>query len=255
MNDFMVLVERAVRPVQAGPKKKLRVREELLAHLTAIHEEELARLGDDALARAEAIRRFGDPVALTTELQQSLLWQDRIDARLNRAFGWRPGESGTRYSMRLSFLVALVILPWLPFLLILGELGRPHPATAPTTQLLLRLFGGMLLSVPLCMFVLSLLSIRIRVAMFGAFGTPRSWRKVVGLVGLSLLVFPALGLFFFWTSLGHMDVLADHLMTPTSLAASAVGYLYIPLHLVWHARKAGHGQIRHAEWTSLDIGQ
>ena len=39
------LVERAVRPVQAGPTKKLRMREELLAHLTAIHEEELAHLG------------------------------------------------------------------------------------------------------------------------------------------------------------------------------------------------------------------
>ena len=35
MNEFMVVVERAVRPVQAGPKKKLRMREELLAHLTS----------------------------------------------------------------------------------------------------------------------------------------------------------------------------------------------------------------------------
>ena len=60
MNEFMVLVERAVRPVQAGPKKLTRMREELLAHLMAIYEEELARLGDESAARAEAIWRFGD---------------------------------------------------------------------------------------------------------------------------------------------------------------------------------------------------
>ena len=61
MNEFMVLVERAVRPVLAGPARKLRMREELLAHLTGIYEEELARAGDEAAARAEAVRRFGDP--------------------------------------------------------------------------------------------------------------------------------------------------------------------------------------------------
>src|SRR6185312_9918372 len=65
------------------PKKLLRMREELLAHLTAIYEEELARLEDETAARAEAIQRFGDPETLTLELQQSVEWRDRMDARLN----------------------------------------------------------------------------------------------------------------------------------------------------------------------------
>jgi hypothetical protein len=255
MNEFMVVVERTVRPVRAGPKRKLRMREELLAHLASIHEEELARLGVDSAARAEAIRRFGDPAALTVELQQSVSFGDRIDARLDRAFGWRPGESATRHSARLAVLMALVILPWLPFALVAAGVRRPHDSTVPTTVALLRLFGGVLVFVPLVVFVLSTLSIRMRDAMFGAFGARRSWQRVVGLAGLSLLAFPVLGLLFFQVSLGNIDAMADQLTTTTSLVASVVGYLFVPLYLVLFAWKAGPGQIRYAEWASLDIGQ
>jgi hypothetical protein len=255
MNEFMVVVERAVRPVQAGPTKKLRMREELLAHLTSIYEEEVAHLGDEAAARAEAIRRFGDPVALTVELQQTVRWNDRLDARLNRAFGWRPGESAVRYSVRLSLLIALLILPWLPFALVTAGLRRPHDGSVPTTAVLLRLFGGMLLVVPLCVFALSILSIRIRDAMFGAFGTPRSWLRVAGFAGLSLLTFPLLGVLLFAACLGNLDVMAEQLTTPASLVGSVVGYLFVPLYLMWFAWKLGPGQIRHVEWATLDIGR
>ena len=57
MRELMVLVERAVRPVPVGPRQKLRMREELLAHLTEVYEEERARLGDDRVALAR--RRGG----------------------------------------------------------------------------------------------------------------------------------------------------------------------------------------------------
>ena len=72
MNELMVHVERAVRPVRARPARKLKMRQELLAHLAGIYDEELARRGDPAAARAEALRRFGDPAALTRELQDSV---------------------------------------------------------------------------------------------------------------------------------------------------------------------------------------
>jgi hypothetical protein len=253
MSEFMVLVERAVRPVQAGPKKLNRMREELLAHVMAIHKEELARHGDESAARAEAIRRFGDPVALTAELQQSVKWNDRTDARLNSVFGWRPGESATRYSARLALLIALVVLPWLPFALLTAEIRRPQDGTVPTSATLLRLFGGVLVFVPLVVFVLSMLSIRMRDAMFGAFGVRQSWRRVAGLAGLSLLAFPVLGTLFFEVSLGNIDAMTDQLTTTTSLVGAVVGYMFVPLYLVWFVWKAGPGQIRYAEWTSLDI--
>jgi hypothetical protein len=254
MNAFMVTVERAVRPVQAGPKKLLRMREELLAHLTAIYEEELARLEDETAARAEAIQRFGDPETLTLELQQSVEWRDRMDARLNRMYGWRPGESAIRYSARVALLPAVVIVPWLLLALVIAGLRRPHDGTVPSTAAILRLFGGVMVFTPLIVFLLSLLTIRIRDAMFGAFGTTKSWPRVAALAGLSVLALPLLGSLFFQFSLGNLDVIADQVATPTSLVASAVGYLVVPVYLVCFAWKAGPGQIRYVEWASLDIG-
>jgi len=58
-----------------------------------------------------------------------------------------------------------------------------------------------------------MLSIRMRDAMFGAFGARRSWRRVVGLAGLSLLAFPVLGLLFFQVSLGNLDVTISYVRT------------------------------------------
>jgi hypothetical protein len=255
MNEFMVLVERAVRPVQAGPKKKLRMREELLAHLMAIHEEELARLGDDSAARAEAIRRFGDPEALTVELQQSVKWSDRIDARLNRMYGWRPGESAARSSARLAGLVAVMIMCWMCFTLVATGVRRPHDATVPTSAQLVRLFGALAVCAPAAIFVMALLTVRIRDSIYGAFGAPRSWRRVVGLAGLSLVLFPVLGTAFSLVGLPDAGEMVKELTTTRSIVTSAVSYLFVALFLVWFAWKTGPGQIRHVEWASLDIGQ
>jgi hypothetical protein len=43
---LMVLVERAVRPVRTNFSRKRQMREELLAHVTAIFEEEVEKSGD-----------------------------------------------------------------------------------------------------------------------------------------------------------------------------------------------------------------
>ena len=83
MNDtthkaLMVEVERAVRPVQASQARKLRMREELLAHLTTIFEDEAARCGDEQAALDQARKRFGDPRELAKELQQTVPISNRI---------------------------------------------------------------------------------------------------------------------------------------------------------------------------------
>jgi hypothetical protein len=78
MNELMAAVERAVRPVRAGFARKMRMRQELLAHLTASYEEERARLGDDRAAVAEALRRFGDPKEVGRDLQASVPLPERV---------------------------------------------------------------------------------------------------------------------------------------------------------------------------------
>src|SRR5262249_11480334 len=56
---------------------KMRMRQELLAHLTASYEEEKARLGDDRAAVEAAVRRFGDPKEITRDLQASVPFLER----------------------------------------------------------------------------------------------------------------------------------------------------------------------------------
>ncbi len=77
MNALRIQVERVVRPIWASNLRKDQMREELLAHLTRLFEEELARAGDVESATAEAIRRFGDAGALTRELQEAVPWLER----------------------------------------------------------------------------------------------------------------------------------------------------------------------------------
>jgi cation transporter-like permease len=252
MNEFMVLVERAVRPVQAGPTKKLRMREELLAHLMAIHEEELARLGEDSAARTEAIRRFGDSAALTVELQQSVKWSDRIDARLNRMYGWRPGESAARSAARLAGLVATMILFWMCFALAVTAVRRPHDGTVPTSEQLVQLFGALAVCAPAAVFVMAMLTARIRDSLYG---TPRSWRRVAGLAGLSLVLLPVLGSAFSLAGLPDAGQMVKELTTTRSIVTSVGGYLFVALFMVWFAWKTGPSHTRQVEWASLDIGQ
>lgn len=107
LQELKRVVEQAVRPVRATIARKRRMREELLAHLTAIFEEEAGKLGDARAALNQAKRRFGDPRELTGQLQQAVPRWDRCRAILEQ-MGWRPGESTWHLAGR-HFLVMLVI--------------------------------------------------------------------------------------------------------------------------------------------------
>jgi hypothetical protein len=253
MKEFMVQVERAVRPVVAGPWRKLRMREELLVHLESIHAEELVRLGDETAARAETLRRFGDPAALTADLQGTVNFRERIDARLNRVYGWRPGESAARYAARQASLVALLLAFWLALTLVVAETRRPHDGSVPTSTLLLQLFGLMMVIAPLAVFLLVLLYIRIRDALLGAFDSPRSWRRVVGFAALSFFVLPTAGTMWFFLLFPEMNDVAGESTSGRSLALSALAYAIVPAWLVIHARRAGPAEVRLVEWSSLEI--
>src|SRR5262249_39254712 len=99
MKELMGPVEGAVRPGHARPARKRGMRQELLAHLTSILEEERARGGDEQAALAEALRRFGDPADLTRDLQASVPLLER------RLLGLvllerQPGERGLLHALR-----------------------------------------------------------------------------------------------------------------------------------------------------------
>lgn len=253
MSEFMVLVERAVRPVLAGPTRKLRMREELLAHLEGVYAEELARLGDEPAARAEAARRLGDPAALTADLQQSMSFRERLDGRINRLFGGRPGEPAVRAAGRAAGLVAALIACWLLLTLAATAVRRPDDGSIPTPSQLLRLFGALLVFAPLAVFLLTLLFVRIRDSLHGTPGSPRSWRRAVGFAALAFLVVPLTGTAFYWLGVPGIGEVAAELTTPRAVMLSAVYHLAVPLLLLGFAWKTGPTAARHRAWAALDL--
>src|ERR1051326_3923523 len=77
LTQLKILVERAVRPVRACTFNKRQMREELLAHVNAVYEEE-AKLGDESDALARTAQRFGAPAELTRQLQSTVSWSSTL---------------------------------------------------------------------------------------------------------------------------------------------------------------------------------
>jgi hypothetical protein len=72
MKELMIHVERIVRPLHASRARKLRMRQELLAHLQAAFDEEREHCPDETTAVVRATQRLGDPAQLAHQLQKSL---------------------------------------------------------------------------------------------------------------------------------------------------------------------------------------
>src|SRR5262245_25994065 len=96
--QLKVIVERAVRPVRASTSRKRKMREELLAHVGGVFEEECARLDDDRAALERTALRFGNPAEVTRQLQESVPASDSI----SRFWEGRPGEATLWILLRLA---------------------------------------------------------------------------------------------------------------------------------------------------------
>lgn len=70
--------EQLVADVPARAGRRRRMREELLAHLFAVYDEERAATGDGPAALAAATRRFGAPETLASELGGSVPFLERF---------------------------------------------------------------------------------------------------------------------------------------------------------------------------------
>ncbi len=96
MNDqvltpLKIMVERVVRPLHASTPRKLKMREELLAHVSAVFEEECGRLGAEAAALERTAQRLGNAAELTRQLQASVPTSDGCARFLESLFvgpGW-----------------------------------------------------------------------------------------------------------------------------------------------------------------------
>ncbi len=107
LTQLMIIVERAVRPVRASAGHKRKVREELLAHVTAVFEEE-ARNGDEPAALQRTAQRFGAPEELTPQLQAAVPAGDALEAYVESLLGLPSRESPLRLAILHGLVITLV---------------------------------------------------------------------------------------------------------------------------------------------------
>jgi ATP-dependent Clp protease ATP-binding subunit ClpC len=102
LTQLKIIVERAVRPVRASIARKRKMREELLAHVVGVFEEEGARFGDERAALEQTALRFGNPAEVTGQLQASVPAGDSIA----RFFEGQPGEATLWVLLRLACMAS-----------------------------------------------------------------------------------------------------------------------------------------------------
>jgi hypothetical protein len=82
------------------------MREELLAHVVGVFEEERARLGDDRAAVERTALRFGNPAEVTSQLQESVPARDTI----RRFFEGRAGGAALWALIRVACVASVAVL-------------------------------------------------------------------------------------------------------------------------------------------------
>jgi hypothetical protein len=106
LTQLKIIVERAVRPVRASTSCKRKMREELLAHVSGVFEEEFAQLGDESAALARTSKRFGQPAEVAAQLRASVPRRvDSIDRFAENLVGYPSTESAVRLAGRAAILL------------------------------------------------------------------------------------------------------------------------------------------------------
>lgn len=240
----MKVVERAVRPVRASTTWKRKTREELLAHLTTIYDEEQSRRHDPVIAMQAAAERFGNPAELSRELESALPASERCGYFFERIFGWRAPESAARYMLRQATLSFALI--WALCLLIaIGTLSLA-PGGRDKWQLD-RTALGVLLITPVAQFLLGLLYYKLRDALYGPIWAAKSKTKVVVYTLSIALVTFCSGISFFALTTTDAPLLRQ-LLLPTGGIAAVTAVVVFTL-----AKRRGPIEIRDALWALMQL--
>lgn len=250
---LMKQVERAVRPIPAGKKRKLQMREELLAHLTAIYQEELPRQPNAAAALTSACERFGSPAEISAELIRGVQWNQRLDYHVDQMARFLArwiGEKETslfRYALgSLSFLLVVAALGVGSLLALFWLLGTTaDPVVLPLT---LKLTSHFVLSM-FC-YLLAL-----RTILRTCFQSPRAsrWLGGAALLALWLVVFTALSFYALYLITG--DVAQCLARTPEFLLSNLCILLPGLLSCAWFGHHAEKKSQPYEAWTRLELDQ
>jgi ATP-dependent Clp protease ATP-binding subunit ClpC len=244
LNELKIVVERSVRPVRAYLPRKRLMREELLAHLTTIFEEEIEKLGDEQAALDQAKQRFGEPKELTNQLQETVPFWYRVCYYFEKWF-YQPGEILLRRTGRIVLSFALgyafmLLIIGMPSLLIRGRLHE-------IGILLHVVFYTYAATMILCAAVFILLESMAQT--FFLEESKHSLLKKMFYIFLSLLFFPAFGFLIYWMLTGDVSSSLVRMRVGCYLAPTA------PLLFILMARQVSD-EIRYKrQWSSLKIDE
>jgi hypothetical protein len=217
-----------VRPVRASAQTKLRMRQELLAHLTDIYCQEAATGKEENAALAASFKRFGSPAELTVELDRSVgqserwAWRSQQwEQRLDRYFSKHQDESLVRYLVRTVLAMATF-----SSLLVVGVCGVAWATGGPDDPTKYWLLARMvpLMIVGVCTALFATLAIDHLTARRGG------WRRWLSLfvqsVAWSALL--TLSTTAFWWSITYRPFTSGELVRVAgSIAATVAGMLVV----------------------------
>jgi ATP-dependent Clp protease ATP-binding subunit ClpC len=188
MNDALntqlkILVERAVRPVRAGLARKKKMREELLAHVSNVFEEEF-KLGDETAALTRTRERFGPPAELTRQLQGTVPVMDRAAFVIESFVGCPSHENVWRRAARYAVMTLVLATFCLTILMLALTSAEEWLTVARLPSVLGPLWMACLT------FSATLLEHGMRQALFGKRG--RNWPRALAVGVAAWLLVPAL---------------------------------------------------------------
>jgi hypothetical protein len=235
------IVERAVRPVQATSSRKRKMREELLAHVTDVFDEEFASSHDEAIAMEKSAERFGNPAEVARQLQQSVSPWHRAYTWFDELMKPVPGDRPVVAALRASRNLTTIMVGTMSLAMVLA-LGW----TNFTEKLVLLSFLAPYAIVSaLLSFSYLLLGILIRRDWFAAARPSRLWLAIyLAASPVPALLVPFVCAFF----VGHMLDVPPHL-------ESVVPFLPLVPAALYFATRQYHEDCEYArEWKSLQLG-
>jgi hypothetical protein len=236
--QLKIIVEQAVRPVRASTSRRRTMREELLAHVTAVFEEE-AKLGDESAALERTAQRFGPPAELTHQLQAALPAGDAASFFIESLIGFPPRETALRHAIRHALLAGAIGAAGLAIMFVVIGRWSEWLTLARLPAVLMPVYMGVL------MFFASLLGRGMSRALFVPNG--RAWPRALALGVAAWLLVP--GVTVAWCFL-FTGVFASSLREVAPLMLPG---LLAPLAMLIAVRACISEIRHHEEWASLPI--
>jgi hypothetical protein len=238
LTHLKIIVERAVRPVRASTSRKRKMREELLAHVSAVFEEE-ANKGDEVAALERTAQRFGTPAELHHQLQSALSAGDAAGCFIEALIGFPPRESALRQATRHALLTGAMGAAGLAIMFVVIGRWSEWLTLARLPAILMPLYMGVLA------FCASLLGRGMNQALFDPNG--RHWPRVIALGVAAWLLVPSVTLAWCFIVTG---VFVSSLFEVVPLLLPG---LLAPLVLLIAVRACSSEIRHHEEWARLPI--